>query len=673
MKKRGEKEIRDFSRYRLIFVGGLFFLFWAGLWVRAAYLQIVQGPELTQQALRQHLAAEYDRGRRGSIVDRNGQLLAKSIDFVAVSANPRDVKKPEETAQILSKALGESQKTLLRKLTSHGDFTYLARRVTDRVATQAKALNIPGVSLTPEYGRSYPNKDLAGQLLGFVGYDDQGLEGLEKSFDNRLAGKKAKYVVERDASGRRLYLDAQGLEMANADGADVRLTIDTQIQFFAEEALAQAVTENHAKAGTCMVVHVKSAEILAWANYPTFNPNLGPGPDPKAVRDRLALDVFEPGSTMKPLLIASALQEKVVTPDTTFNCHKGKWDFQNIATIRDTHPYDILTVDKILRYSSNIGAAQIGLRMGERKLRSYFAKLGFGQPTGLPLPGEARGLMRPLPWSKLDLATSAFGQGIGVTPLQLAQAFLVIADGGVKKQLRLVLDPPQDSAFWPDTRVFDPQVARTVQLMMRDVVEAGGTGEKARIDGLEVGGKTGTAQKAKASGGYGNKYVADFVGFIPAVNPEYMILVVVDEPEPCHYGGVVAAPAVREVALKTLSYLGRLPDSVRLADKDAQPDPKAGAKTEPKAGAGQQNASVNDEAEGLGVTFPPVNIAANSPTVPNLVGLPLREAAELLATKGITPILQGNGLVVSKQSPSPGTPWNAVDKEPFTLWMAKAS
>jgi len=665
MKKRGEKEIRDFSRYRLIFVGGLFFLFWAGLWVRAAYLQIVQGPMLTQQAMRQHLAAEYDRGRRGSILDRNGLLLAKSVDFVAVSATPRDIKNPDETAAILSKTLGEPVKTLTRKLSSHGDFTYLARRVADRVAAQTKALNIRGVSLTPEYGRSYPNKELAGQLLGFVGYDNQGLEGLEKSFDTLLEGKKAKYVVERDASGRRLYLDAQGLEMANADGADVRLTIDTQIQFFAEEALAQAVTENHAKAGTCIVVAVKSAEILAWANYPSFNPNCGAGPDPKAARDRLALDVLEPGSTMKPLLVASALQEKVIRPDTEFNCEKGKWNFQDIAIIRDTHPYDKLTVDKIVRYSSNIGAAKIGLTLGAARLRSYFEKLGFGAPTGLPLPGEAKGLMRPLPWSKLDLATSAFGQGVGVTPLQLAQAFEVLANNGVKKQLRLVLDPPQDNAFWAETRVFDPQVAKTVQTMMQGVVETGGTGTKAHIDGLEIGGKTGTAQKAKASGGYGNKYVADFVGFIPAISPEYMILVVVDEPEPSHYGGVVAAPAVRDVALKTLAYLGRLPESVRLAEQKApQPDP--GKAADPKA-------SAQSEAEELGVAFPVVNMTPDSPSVPNLVGLPLRKAAELLATKGIVPVLQGSGLVVAKQSPSPGTPWNAVEKEPVTLWMAKTS
>jgi len=656
---RGQKQIRDYSRLRLIMVGGVFFLLWSSLWVRAAFLQIVQGPELAEKALKQHMAAEYDRGRRGVILDRNGQLLAKSVEFTAVSANPREVKNPGEAALALSKALGIPVKELHRKLTSHANFVYLARRVNDRAAAQVKALKLPGINLASEYGRSYPNKHMAGQLLGFVGYDDQGLEGLEKHFEPVLAGKKAKYVVQRDASGRRLYLDAQGREMANADGQDVTLTIDSQIQFFAEEALAKAVTDNHAKAGICIVVHVKSAEILAWANYPFFNPNGGSDSDPKAGRNRLALDVLEPGSAMKPLLIAAALQEKVIKPDTLYDCENGKWNFFGIATIRDTHPYDILPVNKILRWSSNIGAAKIGMDLGAPRLYSYFEKFGFGQPTGLPLPGEAKGLLRPLnAWSKLDLATNSFGQGIGVTPVQLAQAFHMVANGGVKKPLKLVLEPAQDSSFWPETRVIDAKVAHTVQLMMREVVEEEkGTGVKAHIDGLEVGGKTGTAQKAKATGGYGDKYLADFVGFVPAVDPEYMILVMVDEPEPNHYGGVVAAPAVREVALKSLAYLGRMPETVRLSQAQQAAAP----------------APAPDVREILGVAFPPMDLAVSGAEVPNLVGLPLRKAAEILAGKGVVPTLKGSGLVVGKQNPAPGTPWNNVEKEPFTIWLSKAS
>lgn len=657
---RAQKQIRDYSRMRLILVGGLFFLLWSCLWVRAGYLQIVQGPTLAEQALRQHLASEYDRGKRGGVVDRNGQSLAMSVEFTAVSAQPKDIRNINDTADQLSKILGQPRRAIMSKLQSHANFVYLARKVNDRAAAQIKAAALPGVSLSTEYGRSYPNKHMAGQLLGFVGYDDQGLEGLEKSYESVLAGKRAKYVVQRDASGRRLYLDAQGREMSNADGGDVKLTIDSQIQFFAEEALAKAVTENHAKAGVCIVVHVKSAEILAWANYPFFNPNGGDNSDAKAARNRLALDVLEPGSTMKPILVAAALQEKVVRPDTLYNCENGRWNFQHIAVINDTHPYDMLPVNKILRWSSNIGAAKIGLDLGARKLSGYFQKVGFGERTGLPLPGEAKGLLRPVSaWSKLDLATNSFGQGIGVTPLQLAQAFHIIANNGVKKPLRLVIDPPQESASSPEERVFDAQVAKSVQLMMREVVEEEkGTGVKAHIDGLELGGKTGTAQKAKATGGYGNKYLANFVGFIPAVDPEYLVLVMVDEPEPSHYGGVVAAPAVREVTLKSLSYLGRLPETVKLAEERGPSAPQVAA---------------SEVSEGMGVAFPPMNIAENSAEVPNLVGLPLRKAVEILAGKGVVPALKGNGLVVGKQAPQAGSNWNDADKAAFTLWLSKAS
>ena len=654
---RAKKQIRDYSRLRVILVGGLFFLLWSCLWVRAGYLQIVLGPALAEKALQQHMASELDKGRRGYIADRNGRRLAESVEFTAISAQPKEMKNIEDEAQALAKILDAKPQDIQRKLSSHTGFVYLARRVDDKTAALVKAATLPGVSLATEYGRSYPNMNLAGQLLGFVSYDDQGLEGLEKSFDSVLAGKQAKYVVQRDAAGRKMYLDAQGREMASADGANVRLTIDSQIQFMAEEALAKAVTDSHGKDGICLVVHVKTGEILAWANYPVFNPNGGEKFDAKGARDHIALDVVEPGSTMKPILIASALQERVIKPDTTYYCEKGAWNFQNLAVIRDTHSHDMLPVDKILSYSSNIGAAKIGLDLGARKLHSYFEKVGFGMPTGLPLPGEAKGILRSLTaWSKLDLATNSFGQGIGVTPAQLAQAYLIIANNGVKKPLKLVLDPPQDNAADPEPRVFDIQVAKSVQSMMREVVEEDdGTGVKARIDGLDIGGKTGTAQKAKATGGYGDKYLASFVSFIPAMDPEYLVMVIVDEPETSHYGGVVAAPAVRDVAVKTLSYLGRLPESVKLA-------------VEPKTQGPSPQVS-----EILGVAFPPMNMAMNGAEVPNLVGLPLRKAVEMLAAKGVIPALKGQGLVVGKQSPQPGTAWDAVEKETFTLWLGKAS
>jgi cell division protein FtsI (penicillin-binding protein 3) len=326
------------------------------------------------------------------------------------------------------------------------------------------------------------------------------------------------------------------------------------------------VTTHLGKAGTCLVIHVPTGEILAWANYPFFNPNAARSVSPKEGRNRSALDVVEPGSTMKPLVVAAALQEGVVKPDTTFFCENGKFKVAN-RIIKDTHSYGDLTVNKIVRWSSNIGAAKIGLQLGPKRLHAYFEKLGFGTPTGLPLSGEGKGLVRSLKdWAPIDTATASFGQGVAVTPIQLAQAFLTLANDGVRKPLKLVLDPPQNMPQEVPVRVFDAEVAKTVQRMMREVVqEEHGTGKSARIQGLETGGKTGTAQKAGPHGGYGNKYLGSFVSFVPAIDPEYIFIVMVDEPEPSHYGGVVAAPAVREVTQKTLCYLGRMPAAVQLA------------------------------------------------------------------------------------------------------------
>ena len=687
---RQQKTVRDWSRVKLTCVGVFFLLAWLGLWTRAGYLQIVAGPELAEKAVRQHLASEVDQGARGEIYDRGGRLLAKSVEFEAVFVRPKEVTDPAKTADFLAKLLHMKEQRVEKKLQSKSSMVYLSWRVGDRTTARIREANLPGVYFTKEYGRFYPNGHLASQLMGFVGVGDVGLEGLEKAFDSRLTGRQAKYVVQRDASGRRFFFDAQGRELANINGHDVRLTIDSQIQFFAEEELEKAVTDNHAKGGTCLVVHVPTGEILAMANYPFFNPNVGRGISPRIARDHAALDVYEPGSTMKPLLVAAALQEHVVKPSTTFNCENGKFAFAN-RVIKDTHSYGVLPVNMIVRVSSNIGAAKIGLQLGAARLHSYFEKLGFGRPTGLPITGEGKGLLRPLKgWSPLDVATGSFGQGIAVTPVQLAQAYLILANGGMYKPLRLVADPPGTVPDREPYRVFDADVAHTVQSMMREVVqEEHGTGKSARIPGLETGGKTGTAQKAGAHGGYGNKYLGSFVSFVPAIDPEYIVLVMVDEPEPSHYGGVVAAPAVRDVTLRMLSYLGRMPESVQLARiqdapqnvaqaaapagkdaaaKDKAPEPVAKAPSD----ADKQILAIAGSGEGDGATAGDGK-EVTIQTVPNFSGMPLRKAVEILMGKGIVPRLEGQGLVVSKQSPAPGVPWPSGDKNEFVLWLTRPS
>jgi cell division protein FtsI (penicillin-binding protein 3) len=666
-KDRQQKTVRDWSRVKLTCVGVFFCCAWLALWTRAGYLQIVAGPQLAKQATRQHLADEVEKGARGEIYDRGGRLLAKSVEFEAVYVRPKELTDPDAVAALLGKLLHIKEQRLRKKLASTSPVVYLSWRVGDRTAARIHEANFPGVYCVKEYGRFYPNGHLASQVMGFVGVGDVGLEGLEKAFDERLTGRQAKYSVQRDASGRRFFFDSQGRELADINGHDVRLTIDSQIQFFAEEELEKAVTTNNAKDGVALVVHVPTGEILAMANYPFFDPNAGRGISPRIARNHAALDVFEPGSTMKPLLVAAALQEHTTKPDTVYNCENGKFALAG-KVIKDTHSYGMLPVTKIVRFSSNIGAAKIGMQLGAPRLRAYFEKLGFGRPTGLPISGEAKGIMRPLKaWSILDLATASFGQGIAVTPAQMAQAFLILANDGVYKPLKLIVDPAGNQPETRPYRVFDLDVARTVQQMMRDVIqEDHGTGRSAMIPGLETGGKTGTAQKAGASGGYGNKYLGSFVSFVPAIGPEYLILVMVDEPEPCHYGGVVSAPAVREITLRMLSYLGRMPEAA-LAAK-----PAPGAACEPVAQACLPSRT-DKEILDIAQAKSPAAGATAVHAVPNFSGMPLRRVVEILMSKGIVPRLEGQGLVVAKQSPAPGAPWPGEDKPEFVLWLTRPS
>lgn len=700
---RTPKVVREWSRIKLISVGVLFALFWLALWFRAAHLQLVQGSELADKALRQHITREHEQGDRGHIWDRDGRLLAKSVEFTAVNARPSEVEDPEDTAQILGQVLNINPQDILKKLKSKENFVYLARRVIDKASVQIGEAELSGIYLSREFGRSYPNRHLLGQLLGFVGHDHEGLEGLEKSLDSILAGKKSSYIVQRDASGRKFYLDSKGRELTDLSGSDVRLTIDSQVQFFAEEALVGAVAQHNAKAGVCMVVHVPSAEILAWASYPLFNPNnYERRKGDQSFRNRPSLDALEPGSTMKPLVVAAALQEGLIKPSSEFFCENGRWKVGRF-TIRDTHSYGKLTVNKIVRWSSNIGMAKIGQELGANRLHKYFVKMGFGKPTGLPLAGEAKGLLRPAKeWQQIGLATASFGQGVAITPLQLIQAYTALANDGVWRPLRLVLEPVEaDLPEKQAVRLFDTQVARLTLEMMREAVEEEkGTGSRAKIEGIRVGGKTGTAQKASPKGGYSNKYVASFIFLLPVDKPEYAILMMVDEPEPSHYGGVVAAPAVKEVALRTLAYHGKLPEKNVLADSDKGTGPKeSGAAKAPVlmtsydiplqsvslGGGGTLTTKVSKFPQSMSTgKIEPAMITSgagegleeriesivNAPVLPNFVGQPLRLVVESLAKRGLVPTIKGRGIVVLAQDPPPGKAWPATEADTVTLWLS---
>lgn len=650
IERKRPKEARsktDTGKLKLAFVALAFALIWVVLWGRAAYVQVYLGPKLSDAAGKQNLATEFELGERGRIYASNNAILATSVESKSVYASPVEIQNPAQTAQALAQILGTPRKNLEKDLASSKGFVWIKRQIEDREAQELQKAALPGIHLTSEFRRMYPNRHLAGQVLGFVDVDGKGLEGVEGLFDERMAGGRAKFVVQRDASGRRLYLDAQGREM-NIKGQDVRLTLDTVVQDAAEQALADAVNKYNGRSGMAIVVRVETGDILALAHYPYFNSNSPQDSKAAARRNRAALDIFEPGSTMKPFVFAAALEQKVIDANKVFDCENGKWTLRG-KTIRDTHPYRWLSANRVLRYSSNIGSAKIGLALGAQPYYTALRKVGFGERPGLGLPSESPGMLRqPKEWSEFDLAAISFGQGIGVTGLQMAKAYLCLANKGVMKPLRLVADPTLTEVPEPE-RVFSTQTADTVLSMMREVVEEDGTGKVARIPGVTMAGKTGTAQKVGGAGkGYGEGIVASFVGLVPAEKPEFLFMVFVDEPTPVSYGGVVAAPAVRDIAIKTLSYFGRLPE----------------AKGAPLADAPEHSMTARathaPTAEGGGAT------------VPNLVGLSVRRALEVLGKRGVVPSLKGGGMEITNQKPAPGEPWpegGDAHGEGFVLWL----
>lgn len=650
---KGSQGRKDHSRVKIGLVIALFAVALCGLWVRAGWVQLHEGDALLSKASKQSHAAEFEYGERGRIFDRNGQMLATSVEAKSVYVRPFMVENIDVAADTLSRALKLSRRRVYRKLKSKKRFVWVKRQVTDREAAAIVTADLKGVRLVSEFSRIYPNGHLAGQTLGFVNIDGKGLEGIERVYDERMRPDKAEFVVQRDAKGSRLYLDAQGRKM-DINGLDVRLTIDTHIQHAAEQALAKSIAKYDAKAGIVLVVDVDSGDILAMANQPFFNPNNVQKSKAAQRRLRAITDIYEPGSTMKPFLFAAALEEGVIETDTLINCENGRWRVGG-KTIRDTHPEKWLPAHKVLRYSSNIGSAKIGMDMGASVYHDYLTRLGFGHRTDIGLPGETGGiLMPPNKWTSVDLAAISFGQGIGTSALQMAKAFLCLANGGVSKELNLV-KLPETSQPHPAEQIFSRETVDTVLGMMRDVVHEDGTGRSARIPGITMAGKTGTAQKA-AKGGYGDQYLSSFVAMVPAEEPELLLITMIDEPQKANYGSMVAAPVCREVTVSTLAYYGKLSETLETA---AAEDIHVDELTE----------------EPLTGTVDSPAAAELSHRVPDIKGLPVRRALELLVRKGIVPVLKGDGMTVTGQKPAPGQPWpedtlSEGTDDVFVLWLS---
>ena len=547
----------------------LLLLFFGILAIKLAYLQLGFNTEFLQKqgAMRFQRTLEVP-AQRGQILDRNGQVLAASVPAKALWIIPQDVNMDQKQIKAVSSLLGIPVSELKKKISSKRSFAYLKRQVPMDVAEKVLAMKIPGIHSTREFLRSYPEGVSAAQIVGLTGLDGNGIEGIELSAEKRLAGKVGSRRVLKDRLGRVIE-DAWLKEPLN--GENITLTIDSRLQSMAYEALERQVTALQAKGGSVVIADPQTGDILALANYPSFDPNKRSKISRSGVRNRAVVDTYEPGSTMKPFSVAAGLEEKKVTPDTLFQI--GKSLTFGRYPIGDSHYSKELTVSGIIQQSSNIGTSKIALLMSPQTMWGYYDKLGFGKAPKVGFPGAVSGRMRPAKsWRPIEQATMSYGHGITVSLLQQVRAYTSIARNGDVVELSIYKDrEPQEPQ-----RVFSPKTAAQMRQMLARVVEKGGTGTRARVEGYTVAGKTGTAYKVE-NGIYVKKYVAGFAGYAPAHNPRIVVGIMIDEPmKGKHYGSTAAAPLFSEVVLKTLHLMAVNPDRpedflVASADKSKKP------------------------------------------------------------------------------------------------------
>ena len=628
---------------RIVFL--LFFLVVGG---RAFQLQVLQGDTLRRLGERQHLKEWLVLPKRGAVFDRAGDALALSLESQSVYVRPHRIQDPRAVSRNLAQILNINLAEVKQKVLSNKPFVWIKRQIGSGEAEQIQALNTDGIGMFYEPSRHYPQGQLAGQVIGFVGRDSEGLEGLELQYNDYIRGETGSSMTERDALGRRVLVQGvEGLQIP--PGGDIHLTLDTSIQYLAEKELEATITKYRAKAGVVIVVEPFTGEVLALANYPSFNPNNFAKESAEQRRNRGIADSFEPGSTFKTILAAAALEEGVVGKEDLFYCEMGKYPYAG-KIIHDTHPNGWLPFYKILQVSSNIGFTKVAEKLKKERYYKYIEKFGFGKVTGVDMPGEAPGLLRKVEsWSAIDLATHAFGQGISTTPMQMVMAYAAIANGGFLMRpytVRRVVGPNGEVLVENQPhvvrRVVSEKTSRLLTSMLKEVTNEGGTGIMASVEGFEVAGKTGTAQKADlARGGYSaGKRVGSFVGFVPADDPRLVVLVLVDEPEANVYGGVVAAPVFRNIARGALQHLAvapRKPDFLPAPTGQAE----LPARRQPKKET-------------------PVAMDGSLTGVPDFVGLSLREALEKARSMKVKVKMQGYGYVV-KQSPIAGGRWNEDD------------
>jgi cell division protein FtsI (penicillin-binding protein 3) len=648
---------------RLLVVAGVAFLWMTAIFGRLGYLQLIRHSDYLARAQRQQQRTIEITPKRGAIYDRNMHPLAMSLPVESAFAVPAEIGDNKlMAARLLSNVLGVPRDVLETRFQSGGSFVWISRKLPPDKAEAVRALNLKGVYLQSENQRYYPKRELAAHVLGFVDLDEKGLGGIEYGLDSLVRGKSEKIVVMADA--RQRWFD--GGSAQRDQGANVILTMDEKIQYIAERELAAAIARTHAMAGTVIVQNPNTGAILALANWPKFNPNSANEAKAEARMDRAVSAIYEPGSTFKLITLAAALDQNLTRPEEVFNCENGAVYIAG-HRIRDHKPFGMLTVSEILAQSSDVGAIKIALRMGAPKFYDYIRAFGFGQLTGIDLPGESKGLLRKLDnWSAISIGSVSMGQEVGVTPMQLVTAVSAIANGGTLYKPHVVaevkrgsgsLAPADALAPGEAKEVIRPETAATLRRLMEGVV-LHGTGTRARLDGWTAAGKTGSAQKIDpATGRYSpTQLIASFSGFAPINDPALTILVSLDSPVGEHEGGQVAAPVFKRIAEQVLPYLD-VPRDVPLSPKLLQAAYRRNAAEEESSLSDFTPADFSAQPEPAPAA--PVNEkkAENPPpavtvaldeggdiAVPDFRGKTMREATEMCLRLGLEPVLVGSGL-----------------------------
>jgi cell division protein FtsI (penicillin-binding protein 3) len=642
-------------RSRLI-VGAVLFGVWtASIEARLVYLQVVQYGNFMARAQKQQMRTVTAPAKRGEILDRTGRVLAYSVDADSVFADPTEIEDPDVVASAVCAALDEcdaaDRQAMAKKLRGTGQFTYLQRKVSPDEEQRIRDLKLKGIGFLKESRRYYPNKELAAHVLGYVGLDNAGLGGLESSYDSQVKGREGRLLVQTDARQQRVFSQ---VERAATAGATLELTLDQFLQFIAERELRAGVDENHAAGGSAVIMDPNSGEILAMANYPTFNPNTFGRVREEARRNRAVQDLYEPGSTFKIVTASAALEEHVIRPTDLIECSPGRITFGS-RVIRDTHQYGTLAFTDVIVKSSNVGAIKVGMRLGPERLGRYVNLFGFGQSIAPDFRGENPGIV----WSpeRLDpsaLASVSMGYQVGVTAVQMAAALSSVANGGTLYEPRIVRAVTRDGKraeveHKALRRTVSETTAAELTTIMEQVVERG-TATAAKIDGFTVAGKTGTAQKLVDRRYSHSDYNASFIGFLPSRKPALAIVVVIDSPHAKgYYGGTVAAPIFKRIAEESLRHLGIGPTInpappvlvARNTDDQMIPQPVRASQT-------------------VDTTAPPSESIADEDVMPDLRGLSAREALRALTKLGMTTRMSGDGFVL-EQSPAAGSELGAAD------------